>query len=1025
MAAVFIAAVIAPSFINWTPYRETFARQLSTAIGRPVAVDGKITFALVPRPALEARNIRIGSGDDAIAIEDVKAWLALVPLLRGELYFRDLRLDEVRGTLQVSLPWEVHPTEGGSAPQSAPSRGMSLDVDRLTLKGGDLALRGESGAALARLQGMDLVLSTESRDRFRLVGDVNVDGRDFSLDAQLGAAGQDGARAISATARIAAADAAINASGRLDTAPFRFAGDATLKAGRGAAAFAAIGFPAPSGAAALERPLVASAKSTLDADGLAFAEVALDLGGTTAKGTVDWRPVRIPRLKASFDFAPFTLEDWRSSPGPPKPSGASTPAAQTPPAPAAAAPTGESLTAEFIARLPAVSYRGQGLRDGVVTATLANRELKITEAAVTLPGATKLSGFGLVSLADLSPTIDGVLTLQTFDARGLFSWLGADVSAVPAGRLGNASLQGALQGTLDLIELSDLEGTLDTSRIAGRLSFAPRARPFLGVDLRIQNVNVDSYRGTGPAAPRPATSAAPPVSKPDVYGVMPSGASFAQFADFDAEVHLQLDDITAGGLPGGRAGLDLGLKGGKLDVRTASFEKIAGATGWLSGSVAGLGTALAFEKIQFDLVGDDIARFAALTSGTAPPFVKSLGQVALAGSLNGSALLADVTATFKAAGLTARASGQLMDIEKAPRFNGVIEATHPKFSELMKATASWPSAMRDPGALALQVRVVQEPRKTSLGEAKLSIGRDSVTGAADISKIDGQLQINAQLADISLDLDRLLPPEAAPAAPPATAVKPVAAMVGPPSPWSQESVRWSFLKGWSGEISVGGPLFVARGVQLQDFTARITVADAAAELSDWKGKLFGAPGELFLRIAARPEPSLQGQIAVNRADFRGLVSALNAGRGGAKSGGTADVVASFAAKGTSAAAFAASLSGSGTLKVTAADVGSGLSSGLFGPLSAAAQLDVTTPGKPAPSVFTTRLTASSGIIKLENAEVSSRSHTGRFAGAIDLPRRQVDLSGTLVPRKAGEDQLPISIKGAVDRPNIRLLPPPK
>jgi hypothetical protein len=94
-------------------------------------------------------------------------------------------------------------------------------------------------------------------------------------------------------------------------------------------------------------------------------------------------------------------------------------------------------------------------------------------------------------------------------------------------------------------------------------------------------------------------------------------------------------------------------------------------------------------------------------------------------------------------------------------------------------------------------------------------------------------------------------------------------------------------------------------------------------------------------------------------------------------------------------------------------------------LSAAAQLDVKTPGKPAPSTFSTRLNAANGIIKLEDADVSSRSHTGRFTGVIDLPRRQVDISGTLVPRKVGQDRLPISIKGAMDRPNIRLLPPPK
>jgi uncharacterized protein involved in outer membrane biogenesis len=211
-------------------------------------------------------------------------------------------------------------------------------------------------------------------------------------------------------------------------------------------------------------------------------------------------------------------------------------------------------------------------------------------------------------------------------------------------------------------------------------------------------------------------------------------------------------------------------------------------------------------------------------------------------------------------------------------------------------------------------------------------------------------------------------------------------------------------------------------VQLQDFSVRILVEDGAAELADWDGKIFGAPGQLGLRISAIPEPSVQGQIAVKGADFRALIAALNGGRTSLKSSGTADVTASFGARGTSAAGFAGTFAGAGALTVSASETGTGLSAGLLGPLNAAAQLDVGTPGKPAPITFSVRLAAEGGTVKLENAQISSRSHTGSFTGVINLPRRQVDVSGTLVPRKSGEDLLPISIKGAMDRPTIRLLP---
>ncbi|MCC6914833.1 MAG: hypothetical protein IT566_14125 [Rhodospirillaceae bacterium] len=983
-------------------------------MGRPVAIEGNVTFALIPRPALEAGRVRVGNGEETVTIAEVKARLGLGPLLRGDFYFRDLRLDDVNGALGVDLPWTQAPAaEGGETPAPA-ARSATLDVGRVAVNGGDLTLRDRNGAALLRAQGMDLVFSREARDRFRVAGDVSLDNHPMTLDAQVGAAGRDGARAVSISARVPAAETAVNFSGRLSLSARSLDGDLTLKADRGGPLMAALGWSALAGAPALERPFVLSAKSSVSPAGAALTGVSLDAGGSTAKGVLDWRRERAPQLNASFDFAPITLEDWR--PAARAGAAAAAPAA----APQALAEPGSpsTLTAEIALRFPALSFRGQGLRDGRLDATLENGELKISDLTVMLPGTTRLNGFGLVNFADATPALDGVVTLQTFDARGFLDWLGADVAGVPPGRLGSASFQGAVQGTLNIIEVNDIEAALDTARIGGRLSFAPRARPFVGIDLYAQNINLDNYRGAN-AAPSPPP--AQPPAKPDIYGVTPSATALTGLGDWDAEVHVQLDDVTAGGLPGGRVGLDLGLKDGKLDIRTASFEKIAGTTAWLSGSVGGFGAALQFNNLQFDLAGDDVARLAALVGLDAGPALKALGQASLTGTIDGGAVQAEVSATLKAAGLTARATGQIMDLDKDPRFNGQVEAAHPRFSDLMKAAASWPANMRDPGPFAAQVRIAQETGKTSLSDAKITIGRDRVSGAAEITKADGRRQIDARLTDINLDLDRLLPPDApAPAKPPSA--KPAPA---PASPWSQDDIKWAFLKNWSGEIAVAGSSFAARGIQFQDFSARIVVADNAAELADWQGKIFGAPGQFFLRLAADPEPSLQGQLAVNRADFRALVAALNGGRTGLKSSGTADIVASFSAKGTSAADFARSLTGSGTLKVTAAETGNGLSAGLLGPLSAAAQLDVATPGKPAPATFSTRLSAANGTIKLENADVASRGHTGRFAGVIDLPRRQVDINGTLIPRKAGEDPLPISIKGAMDRPNIRLLPPPK
>lgn len=179
-------------------------------------------------------------------------------------------------------------------------------------------------------------------------------------------------------------------------------------------------------------------------------------------------------------------------------------------------------------------------------------------------------------------------------------------------------------------------------------------------------------------------------------------------------------------------------------------------------------------------------------------------------------------------------------------------------------------------------------------------------------EVDGRPKILAKLNDIAFDFDHAFPP-AAPNGAPRAASRVSSGAVG--VPWSGEPLTWSLLKGWTGEMTLAGQALDVRGIALQDFNARIVVDDEVAELADWNGKIFGAPGQFFLRMAAKPEPTFQAQFAVTRADFRSLAGALNGGRGEPRSTGTADVVASVNAHGSSVADMVRVLAGSGSIKI--------------------------------------------------------------------------------------------------------------
>jgi hypothetical protein len=134
-------------------------------------------------------------------------------------------------------------------------------------------------------------------------------------------------------------------------------------------------------------------------------------------------------------------------------------------------------------------------------------------------------------------------------------------------------------------------------------------------------------------------------------------------------------------------------------------------------------------------------------------------------------------------------------------------------------------------------------------------------------------------------------------------------------------------------------------------------------------------------------------------------------------------------QGASPADMAADVSGSGTVKIAATEAGTGPISALLGAVAAANQLEGLGGQKGGIVTLESRFSAAQGKIKIEDATVASKSYGGAFAGTIDLPRWQVDMTGRLrlEARAPGDSSaraasVPIAVKGALDLPNITLLP---
>ncbi|HEY5598833.1 MAG TPA: AsmA family protein, partial [Kiloniellales bacterium] len=55
------AVLIAPSFVDWNAYKDRIAAEVHAATGRELAIDGNISLALLPAPALSVEIVRLAN----------------------------------------------------------------------------------------------------------------------------------------------------------------------------------------------------------------------------------------------------------------------------------------------------------------------------------------------------------------------------------------------------------------------------------------------------------------------------------------------------------------------------------------------------------------------------------------------------------------------------------------------------------------------------------------------------------------------------------------------------------------------------------------------------------------------------------------------------------------------------------------------------------------------------------------------------------------------------------------------------
>ena len=748
-------AFVGPFFVPTDSIKADIAAEVRKATGRTLSINGALNFRILPKPGVSVDDVALSNAEQGgdtpmVHLDSATVEVALFPLITGNVQVNRIVLRKpdivIEQYADGTNNWTFVPPEtavataetGASEDSGSSSSAPPIRFDDVVIVDGTLTYRTPDQAE--RVEDIDLSLGAGSlTGPFRAEGSLAARGFDIELTAAVGELVDDKATPINL--RIATAGAKIDYSGVFSgaTGMPRVSGQVEVRADDLSAMVASLtNAAAPS--ALKGKALEIDGTITASQDAVTVSDLALRLGQDSATGAIDVALGDNPAANVVLNMSQLDLDrllaETASSPA--KGSGESSdskPRANNV-GTAESASGGFAIPTAFSAsietKIDALVYREGVIRQVFFNAEMADGVVNISRASAQLPGGSSASLVGLVSAADAGPEFNGQAELSSDNLRSLLTWAGADVEAVPAERLRKMAGSVSVVATPENVTLTDIDVSVDVSRLRGGVAVALRERPGFGVGLSLDKLNLDAYLpADGAASTNGSTGDASGGAAPtDATGNAPSG--LAALGAFDAILQLKVGELVYREQNIRGVNLDSTLQAGKLDVRDASVANLEGAKVSAKGEVTGLdGTPAADLTVSVDAPNAD--RLLALANVSAPA---PIGPGKLNGTFKGNLENLAIDATLQALGASLKAVGTVAALAQPPRYDVTLDLTHPDASAFMARLAGDGAATGvKTGKLAAVVVANGDLNATNLN--------------ADIGIGPGKILLNGKLASLS------------------------------------------------------------------------------------------------------------------------------------------------------------------------------------------------------------------------------------------------------------------------------------
>lgn len=486
--ALLCAAIAVPFLIDWNSWRAQVEDRASTAIGRPVKIDGPLNLRFLPAPVLRIGEFQIGGKDDRITATAKKAKieLSLTALMRGEFRITDATLDNpvfaVHADRAATENTVVVPTIK-DIPLAA--------IEQLQIVDGVVEHTSPDGKRSQPLRGSFSVEAVAMKGPWRVAGRAIVEERNYDVRLATGVLDTGGRLPL----KLSIADAGLAFVADIDGAAL-FADDARGALPKIEGRINASGSVAwPFGKQAGLQPWRMQAQGTSTAKGFSATSVELEAGpqdtafraageGELAIAEGFAASLKLKARAIDFDKMRATDEPQRTRIKDEEITGLLERMLVAPPFPIALALEGDTI----------IAY-GDSIGPYKLNSSLNRGRFVIEEFSTALPGQSRLSASGTAAVA-ATPQFDGVLKISSGNPGKTWSWLTQappDAAAAPRfARLRDMAGEFPVQVTPSAITSDQFRITADGGTITGDARYRmPKEKVRARLDATVQADQLD------------------------------------------------------------------------------------------------------------------------------------------------------------------------------------------------------------------------------------------------------------------------------------------------------------------------------------------------------------------------------------------------------------------------------------------------------------------------------------------------------------------------------------------------------